>query len=662
MLPATEQGPSSTMEQPHQDATGALPQGALPQIRGYRLLRVIGHGGMSTVYLAEQESLGRKVAVKVMLPEALADEVSRRRFENEARTIARLDHPNIVGIHEVGRTQQDLPYYAMPYLGRGHLASRITRQNGATRDQAKVVATLRALLEALDYAHVRGVVHRDVKAENVLFDDADRPLLADFGIALRKGINPRLTMTGLAVGSTAYMPPEQARGEDVDSRADLYSMGVLAWEMLMGQLPFNAGDALSMAVMHAKDPIPRLPVEFLHWQRFIDRAMAKHPGSRFRSAQQMLEALARIERGGFSTDALLANAASLWRRLRGLPTPVLLGGAVALAAIGGFAWYRGHAPGSEDFFRAQIAAQTVPDAPVDPVDAMMAPPPESPASEWIAAAQRQLGARHLTSPEGDNAYDSVLTAWNADSAHQGMGPVIDAVINALGDEMASRLRGGDEARARDYLQRATHLANQTAPLGAEAIRSLHGKAAEALKARVATDEKRRARDDAVAAAALANEFAGDQALGDALRARADRIAPAASESQQVATRGGAPAVLPPVTRAEYERFASATHRGPSLCREKLSVLRLLKPRDWRSVAGPGAAVVCVSWQDANAYAQWASRGGKRYRLPSGSEMQGAAGIPTWLRDGSLAGRSRQASRTLDPQRGYEDVGFRLVQE
>jgi tRNA A-37 threonylcarbamoyl transferase component Bud32 len=656
------------MEQPHQDATGALPQGALPQgtlpkIGGYKLLRLIGHGGMSTVYLAEQESLGRKVAVKVMLPEALADEVSRRRFENEARTIARLDHPNIVGIYEVGRTRDDLPYYAMPYLGRGHLASRISRQNGHTRDQAKVIATLRALLEALDYAHVRGVVHRDVKAENVLFDDAERPLLADFGIALRKGINPRLTMTGLAVGSTAYMPPEQARGEEVDSRADLYSIGVLAWEMLMGELPFNAGDALSMAVMHAKDPIPRLPVEFRHWQRFIDRAMAKHPGSRFRSAQQMLEALARIERGGFSTDALLANTASLWHRLRSLPMPALLGGTIAIAAIGGFAWYRSHAPGSEDFFRAQIAAQTVPDAPADPVDTMLAPPPESPASEWIAAAQRQLGARHLTSPEGDNAYDSVLTAWNADSAHEGMGATIDAVINALGDEMASRLRGGDEARARDYLQRATHLANQTAPLGAEAIRSLHGKAADALKARVATDEKRRERDDAIAAAALANEFAGDQALGDALRARADKITPAAvsGSPQAVAGTTSAPAVLPPVTRAEYERFANATHRGPALCREKLSVLRLLKPRDWRTVEGPGSAVVCVSWQDANAYAQWASRSGKRYRLPSGNELQGP-GIPTWLRDGSLAGRSRQASRALDPQRGYEDVGIRLVRE
>ena len=102
---------------------------------------------------------------------------------------------------------------------------------------------------------------------------------------MRKGINPRLTMTGLAVGSTAYMPPEQARGEEVDSRADLYSIGVLAWEMLTGSLPFNAADALSMAVMHAQDPIPRLPPELRHWQRFIDRRWPSPPprGSAARS-------------------------------------------------------------------------------------------------------------------------------------------------------------------------------------------------------------------------------------------------------------------------------------------------------------------------------------------------------------------------------------------
>jgi serine/threonine-protein kinase PpkA len=114
-----------SVETSHNDAANTL-----PRIAGYTLVREIGQGGMSTVYLAEQESLGRKVAIKVMLPEALTDEVSRRRFENEARTIARLDHPHIVGIYDVGRTQDDLPYYAMPYLGRGHLGQRIARQHG----------------------------------------------------------------------------------------------------------------------------------------------------------------------------------------------------------------------------------------------------------------------------------------------------------------------------------------------------------------------------------------------------------------------------------------------------------------------------------------------------------------------------------------------------
>ena len=119
----------------HHDATNGL-----PRIAGFRLLRVIGQGGMSTVYLGEQESLAREVAIKVMLPEALADEVSRRRFENEVRTIARLEHPNIVGIHEVGRTADGLPYYAMPYLARGHLGQRISEQDGRTHDQARVIA------------------------------------------------------------------------------------------------------------------------------------------------------------------------------------------------------------------------------------------------------------------------------------------------------------------------------------------------------------------------------------------------------------------------------------------------------------------------------------------------------------------------------------------
>ena len=237
------------------DIDSALPKGdglasgeELPQIAGYRLTRVVGHGGMSTVYLAEQASLEREVAIKVMLPEALADEVSRRRFENEARTIARLEHPHIVGIFEIGRTADGLPYYAMPFLAHGHLGQREFAQDGHEHGHARVRAILHALLAALDYAHARGVVHRDVKAENVLFDEAERPLLADFGIALRR-FGPRVTTAGMAVGSTAYMAPEQARGEDVDARADLYSVGVLAYELLMGKLPYQAADPLALALM-----------------------------------------------------------------------------------------------------------------------------------------------------------------------------------------------------------------------------------------------------------------------------------------------------------------------------------------------------------------------------------------------------------------------------
>src|SRR3546814_7924251 len=153
----------------------------------------------------------------------------------------------------------------MPHLTRGHLGQRV---NGGM-DQARVREILRALLSALGYAHARGIIHRDVKAENVLFDETDRPLLADFGIALRRGYGTRVTTTGMAVGSTAYMAPEQARGGEVDHRTDLYAIGVLAWEMLTGKLPYEAGGGGSLVSLHDKDPVPRLPPTPPHRPRSV---------------------------------------------------------------------------------------------------------------------------------------------------------------------------------------------------------------------------------------------------------------------------------------------------------------------------------------------------------------------------------------------------------
>jgi len=185
-----------------------------PQITGYRISRVIGHGGMSTVYLGTQLSLAREVAIKVMRAEVLADEVSRRRFENEARTIARLEHPHIVNIYEIGRTREGQPWYSMPYLGRGHLGQR-----ELTHDHARIVQILEALLSALAFAHTRGVIHRDVKAENVLFDETGRPLLADFGIALRRGHGTRVFgeqggIVQIALAQTHAAPVLQVNGRD----------------------------------------------------------------------------------------------------------------------------------------------------------------------------------------------------------------------------------------------------------------------------------------------------------------------------------------------------------------------------------------------------------------------------------------------------------------
>ena len=167
----------------------ALLTSYMPDIPGYRVMRRIGKGGMSYVYLGVQESLDRQVAVKVMSPDALTDEKSKQRFEHEARTIAKLEHPCIVGIHEVGRTPQGLLYYVLPYLAKGHLGQR-----DFTNDEPRITEVLRSLLSALEYAHARGIVHRDVKAENVLFDNADRPLLTDFGIALSKRDSSRITI------------------------------------------------------------------------------------------------------------------------------------------------------------------------------------------------------------------------------------------------------------------------------------------------------------------------------------------------------------------------------------------------------------------------------------------------------------------------------------
>lgn len=638
-----------------------------PSIQGYRILRVIGQGGMSTVYLAEQESLGRRVALKVMLADVLADEISRARFENEARTIARLEHPNIVGIFEVGRTSEGLPFYSMPYLSRGHLAQR--RLAG---DQPKVASILRSLLQALDYAHVRGVVHRDVKAENVLFDDTDRPMLADFGIALRRGSNPRLTTAGLAVGSTAYMPPEQARGQDVDRRADLYSIGVLAWEMLVGRLPYNAGDALSMALRHVQEPIPRLPPPLRQWQGFIDQAMAKRPEQRFASAQEMLDALDALERRSSRSftavevpAAWMQEAPSLSARPRWLLPAAGVG---VLAALGiGLAYFatREEVPPPAPVAAASAAPAraNVPgddEAPPLPAEAIVS---GGSVAAYVANAEQQLRDGRLLAPRNANAWDSLDAAWRTNPTHPDTLRLTAALFDALGAASERALQAGDVAGARVAFQRAQQLDERRGGTGASVV-LLRKRLAGALEQRL--DGLLAKPDTRPAAAALLDGSAWldlEPARERALRTRVGTVAgDKAATVATAAPAAAAPIEIVAVTRADYARFASASGRAAAECGKGFFGRKL----KWNNTGSDRKPVVCVSAADALAYAAWiGAQDGRHYRLPSAGELRAhpapAAGWLTLCADHNCGTRMvSDRPQPLDASRGYDDIGLLLA--
>jgi len=654
----------------------------LPEIAGYRLHKVINHGGMSTVYLGHQLALQREVAIKVMLPVALADEVSRRRFENEVRTIARLEHPNIVGIFEVGRTIDGLPYYAMPYLPRGHLGQR-----DLSRDEPRAIEIAQTLLSALDYAHARGVVHRDVKAENVLFDESERVLLADFGIALRRGFGPRVTTAGLAVGSTAYMAPEQARGEDVDGRADLYSMGVLLWEMLTGRLPFEAADALSMAVMHAQDPIPKVPHHLKHWQRFMNRALSKQAASRFQDAAQMADAIRAVQQRKPWTPAL-----ETLRRLRptqrwAMPVWATVGVTAVTLVVLAFSFDRDEERAAPtDIAPIATSPQATPS--VDPTAAMLQPLPEAPLQHALEDARQQIARNRLTEPQDANAFDSVLLAWHTDSTHPDVAKAIDQLTQAFSEQIVRSVKDGKDERALELHSRAIALGQQTGTANSEAQKQLREAAGVALDARLQQAVKRRDGADVQRLTTLANRMELPRKLDARLLAQARTLPKGQARGAVLDTVSQSSAKVSvaltprPVSRREYARFAAANGREPALCRERASLLRMIDPRDWQQPGfkqGENDPVVCISLEDAQAYAQWFSaQTGRRYRLPSAEEitqtpvdMDGRA-VSLWLRDcgqncqqRQVAGgswRNRQDERTLAASRGYDDVGFRLVRE
>jgi serine/threonine protein kinase len=260
----------------------------------YHLIELIRHGGMATVYKAYQASLERYVAVKVLLHDHDRDPQFAARFKLEARTIAQLQHHHILPVYDYGE-QDSLLYLVMQYIEEGATLADALHPPLAPIPALRLTGRL---LSALEYAHAHGVIHRDVKPGNVLLPAPDWPMLADFGIAKLLETDQSITMTGQVVGTAAYLAPEQAAGQPVDARTDLYALGVVLYEMVTGRVPFDADMPVAVLMKHAYEspPSPRrinpnLPAAI---EPALLRALAKNKDERYQSAAEMAADLRRI--------------------------------------------------------------------------------------------------------------------------------------------------------------------------------------------------------------------------------------------------------------------------------------------------------------------------------------------------------------------------------
>ena len=290
----------------------------------YRLERELGRGGMGVVYLARELRLERQVALKVLPPDLAGSPELRERFLREARTAAQLSHPNIVPIYHADESG-GFAFFAMGFVDGETLADYIKSRGRLS--PAETVRILREVAWALAYAHARGVIHRDIKPENVMLERATgRVLVTDFGIA-RDSRATSLTQEGHVLGSVHYMSPEQATGDAIDGRSDLYALGVIGFQALAGQLPFSAVAPGAVLVMHATKPAPRLrevaPDVPESLARFVDRALAKAPDERYPSGEAFAAALAAAlddvsatPAGGIAVDQVLSaeQAQAVWLR------------------------------------------------------------------------------------------------------------------------------------------------------------------------------------------------------------------------------------------------------------------------------------------------------------------------------------------------------------
>jgi serine/threonine-protein kinase len=463
----------------------------------YRIIEPLGHGGMASVYKAYEAALDRNVAIKVLPPEFLHDPTFAERFRREAKVVARLEHPNIIPIFAFD-IAEGVPWMAMRFVSGGTV-SRLLRESSGRLSRERVIGILRGVSDALDYAHEKGVVHRDVKPHNMLVDEGGRVYLVDFGVAKMVEASSGLTATGVISGTPQYMAPEQITALNVDHRADIYSLGIVAYELLTGRVPFAADTPIAVLMKHVSDPVPLPKPEEVPepMARTLLQCTAKNPEERWPSAGAFVDALerARVESEGVApvpppatVDLHLENApaseasaapkdqaATRPARRRGLGVMTLL----FVLVLAGFLYLNRE----ELIDWRELAARLFPEQAEDIRSPGPPPPVRSPAAKGAALGGEPSGAS--PSPAGPEltASPSPSRAGASESPNPetavALPSSVPGLVEALGDaDPARRARaatalGNWGAAAREAVPALTSaLRDGESPVRTEAARAL----------------------------------------------------------------------------------------------------------------------------------------------------------------------------------------------